>query len=729
MSVMMWLRVLCCIMYCTRYAAPCSVYLHEDKAHNGTRSFMQYQGSEDIGIVFINVYVPHTPSDPPHVDTDHHREDTGSNTEEEIDEHEYSLHNGSSASSISSGSSVAPWRWAWARSDAAFMLRMPIDYQIMSLGVLAMSTRYINVYFDDVPRGCMSSGTADAAQIEHEIARILIQNVTMGTGYSSNGFAQDGGGVCRYAYMNASISSSLPDLENFIGFKCCAWSKHSGRWKCDLEQTSGILTTWFGPLIMVGWGFVILIVRAVAELRQMKGQKIAGARQLLLKRLKQNMITQMKKVTSKVPLANKPSQLITKYDKNSFMDVIAISKKVQLHLARLMKSLFGIFVVFCYYAYIVASMVFYNFNRPIISNMASSQEVALNVFSHIGWIFANDNLFISYYGMAELVLTCFIPVFILVMYAYQKTSDDSTLPNSHSGNKIHPEETQANNGIPEFPDVLPEINSLPQTDDTQAKTYMKKSGVSRCLHSGCGRALHAFCFLVVVLYVMLVASVHVAYISYFVLKGALLSMTVLATWLLPAGLMYQYIKSIFLPLNTSYIHVKQRMFEMVEKEASHLTIKKHDIIFIPRSLLEEFYRKQARRKVFECVQKAMVALTALILLFLVLFSSGSSALQQNSSSILGVNLALLLPILGRAMEVKPIPEMEKRTIDKELCDYLKEKENSKKDLTETGDLFDNSNVHEFEEADFSPEKVTESGLNMSDRGLQYKAMVEEKSDK
>ena len=93
-------------------------------------------------------------------------------------------------------------------------------------------------------------------------------------------------------------------------------------------------------------------------------------------------------------------------------------------------------------------------------------------------------------------------------------------------------------------------------------------------------------------------------------------------------------------------------------------------MFIQRKLLEDFYHQHVRRRVFNCVLQSMSAITVLLVLFIVLYASRSQALQDNSSSILGVNLVLLLPLLGRAMEPSPLSELEKRTLDRENKEHI-----------------------------------------------------------
>jgi hypothetical protein len=166
-------------------------------------------------------------------------------------------------------------------------------------------------------------------------------------------------------------------------------------------------------------------------------------------------------------------------------------------------------------------------------------------------------------------------------------------------------------------------------------------------------------------------------------------MTVLATWLLPAGVTLQYVRSVIAPLRAVYAYAKMRLFAHIEADAvakAHLAVTHEDVMFISRALMAGFYHRYARRKIFNCVLRAMCAVAVLVLLFVVLYSSGSQALQNNGSSIVGVNMVLLLPVLARATAARDLEEAEKRTLDRAVREDVAQRIKARKQWNRAKDL-------------------------------------------
>ena len=349
--------------------------------------------------------------------------------------------------------------------------------------------------------------------------------------------------MCRSAYTDSHVTG----VRRLIGFKCCAWDKETGTFVCDLDYSSGWMVTWFGPLIVVGWVYIILVIKFIADYRGTKSEESFSARKIV-EQLKLHVIKEVSPMSNKVPMADKPSELVSKYDEIRYMDIVDISRKIQLRIAKVTRVILLFLLFFGYYGYVAGSIVFYKSKELMISEMDTSDEVALNVFSHIGWILANETLSIRYYSIAELILTCLIPIMVIVIYLSQITkAHQHTL-----SKKIEPEAEASSNEskVPKLPPILPETSK--ERSFEMQNSLGNCTCFGRCLHSLPGKALTMACSIIVLLCVLAIASVHVAYMSYFLLKGAILSMTVLATWLLPAGLMLQYLRSVFVPLHLLY---------------------------------------------------------------------------------------------------------------------------------------------------------------------------------
>ena len=142
------------------FVSSCELFLHPNNVGNVTRVFMNYIGRDDIRIVFMNIYMERA---------------TQMNT--------FDLYQVPGANDT-----FLSWRWVWASSEGAFILRLPLDYPMMSLGVLAATAEEMDVLLYSDPPGC----EIDTQDLNQQIAQILIENVTHSVGYDANGFVEQG---------------------------------------------------------------------------------------------------------------------------------------------------------------------------------------------------------------------------------------------------------------------------------------------------------------------------------------------------------------------------------------------------------------------------------------------------------------------------------------------------------------------------------------------------------
>src|SRR5262249_20419600 len=98
--------------------------------------------------------------------------------------------------SVSGPDTFVPYLWAWASTPGKNLLRLPLDYNILSLGVLGINTDYIGITVDESTADCfMNSSYNDTINV---IAQYLSVNLT-GNGTMSQ-INSDGPVVCRSAY-------------------------------------------------------------------------------------------------------------------------------------------------------------------------------------------------------------------------------------------------------------------------------------------------------------------------------------------------------------------------------------------------------------------------------------------------------------------------------------------------------------------------------------------------
>ena len=72
-----------------------------------------------------------------------------------------------------------PDRWVWARSNKEFMLSLPYDYDILSLGLLNYQVRSMTVPLRDEPSGCLAGLNSTCQNMAVGRALLHLDNVTM----------------------------------------------------------------------------------------------------------------------------------------------------------------------------------------------------------------------------------------------------------------------------------------------------------------------------------------------------------------------------------------------------------------------------------------------------------------------------------------------------------------------------------------------------------------------
>ena len=115
----------------------------------------------------------------------------------------------------------------------------------------------------------------------------------------------------------------------------------------------------------------------------------------------------------------KPSDMMAMDEKCTIFDIIGFPKPLIAFAKQLLKASaeFGVFVGF-YYVHIV--MILNYADISLIPYMYSSGEVYLNIFGHLGWLFAPMSTHIFKYAIVEAVILFLLPLFGFYLYASLK---------------------------------------------------------------------------------------------------------------------------------------------------------------------------------------------------------------------------------------------------------------------------------------------------------------------
>ena len=130
-----------------------------------------------------------------------------------------------------------PERWVWADSTKEPMLRLPYDFDILSMGLLNYQVRSMGVRLEDHPSGCLASLNSSCQNLA--IGGALLNNVTRG---SSSELSQETEVVCI-----AELIEKVKDSEtNSVQYLCCSPNAPSIR--CDLRIEG---SNWFNAIATV----------------------------------------------------------------------------------------------------------------------------------------------------------------------------------------------------------------------------------------------------------------------------------------------------------------------------------------------------------------------------------------------------------------------------------------------------------------------------------------------
>lgn len=129
-----------------------------------------------------------------------------------------------------------PERWIWAASIKEPMLRLPYDFDILSLGLLDYQVRSMSVPLEDHPSGCLASLNSSCQNFA--VGEALLNNVTRG---SSRGLSQETEVVCVEMIEKVGDSGG-----NSVQYLCCSLNTPSI--SCDLRVKG---SNWFNAIATI----------------------------------------------------------------------------------------------------------------------------------------------------------------------------------------------------------------------------------------------------------------------------------------------------------------------------------------------------------------------------------------------------------------------------------------------------------------------------------------------
>lgn len=555
--------------------------------------------------------------------------------------------------SIKQNDTFDPSLWIWATQVGKYMLRLPLDAELLSFGLLSFHEADMDITVTESSEGCLSQQPADT--LWNTIGLLLMESVVF-----LNSSALGDELVCRSTYtFQHYFYSHIAG----VGYKCCLNNDRSSNnsISCDSAYNDGWQLVWVGPLCILAIIYLMVVLSLYSRLKTNYTQMVKGflVIEKFIDNLKEDLILNIEKTGCNMQLAHSPRELLSFHEKVFVMDALGVSKQFQARLSNTVRVITIVLFFALYYGYFGFCIYYYWKEAERIKLLQRSSDVYVNVFGHSGWIFGQTSLNIQKYGIFEAVITATVPIF--TVFNYWSFNLQRTVQNETTSKKLKDiNENDCDN----------KINSS-FTDGLEQQR--RDSLMIRLLDSLPGRVIQLTTFIIVLLYVVVIASVYIVYCLFFIFLGLFVSLDILGTWLIPLMIFIYYVTVAFNPLIEFYKTIKQKLFEICREEQSEMLISQTREIFLPRKLLDDFYQPRSREVIFATIQKILLATALLVLMFIVLFyvQYPSMNLSTSGSSILGVNVVILLPFLAGSLSSNHLSEYELEILTYDLTKFIK----------------------------------------------------------
>ena len=529
-----------------------------------------------------------------------------------------------------------PDLWVWAAGKGKNLLRLPIDYRILSLGLLTIQAANVEINFDSSTYECLESLPTSLAI--HSIGKYITENVTANE--SSINIDTQGPIICRSVF---AFEHNLYGKKG-IGFDCCAPSGGS-IYVCDQSYSDAYELVWYGPIVLMCFIYLIGIVHFYKlykkSFQQVQVRRLAGFHKTV-EEIKMDVFNRIVLNTERWARIQTPEALIALRERCGLLDIIGIGKKNHSNIVIFLRIIFTICLFLGYYGiWGIFLRVYYDQLGSTMKRLDDSQKVFLNVIGHIGWIFCRKDLGIYYYSIFEVIYTALVPFFVLYSIAsiwYKK--------------KV----------------------SMMQLDPNKPLQPTYRIFYRFC-NTSCGIALQYVTVLLTVVHFVFLGGVFLSYLIYMVGLGIFANIDVVSPWLIPIALFIHFLSTVFDPAYVKYKSVKESLFSICFEEFRSLIIKQNKEIFLPRDLIENFYIPNSRSLLYACFLKLLWVLSLLLLLLLVVLTLQYPYNTKLTSIVpfLGVQVIFVLPYLTKIMYVNnQVSPLEETVMKKDLHNYVKQ---------------------------------------------------------
>lgn len=566
---------------------------------------------------------------------------------------------------LSGNDTFAPDQWVWATPKGKNLLRMPLDYVILSLGILTMGTANFNISLHESTVDCLKSRNVPYERTVHVVTKFLAENVTgNGTTVEKD---SDFPVICRsaYAFTHAIF------VDRGIGYKCCSSPESEGdAYRCETPYTISWEMVWYGPVVLLCWVYAIFLVHFYKLYRRSfnlkKMRELSGLRKTL-NEIKSDMANRIVRMSEDIARIRTPDDLIAMRERAGFLDVLGVDKSRQSRITAVSRVLFTLLMFSAYY--VACGVFLYEYRLQLGSafqHLRDSGAVYLNILGHLGWVFCDMSIGLSRYAVFELVCTLLMPFFALIVYFainYRQETIDFAASKKRAEAAQEPQRT-----------ILHPVNI--QKLFMPAVTGIKRLFL-RFLISRYGKVVQVISFALFFLYVVLVAGVFVTYVVYFVGLGVFANIDVISPYIIPMVVCFTFFTHSFSPAYYQYRVIKDTIFSICLERNSRLIIKKHKEIFLKREIVDNFYVPNSRSTIYNCVLRILVVIAFMLLVILVILTLQYPYYFQMDSivSFLGLQVVFFLPLLsGLVNNNDQFSALEESILQRDLKAYIEQYE-------------------------------------------------------
>lgn len=539
----------------------------------------------------------------------------------------------------------APDLWVWASGEGRSLLRLPLDHQILSLGLLTLKTTTIEVLFDVETSVCLKELPYSLAV--HHVGKFLYENIT------GNGLiGRKGVGdpiVCRSVFAFEHLFYG----KRGVGFECC---EPGDVYVCEQHYSEDFQLVWYGPIVLMCCIYFLGCVHCYKlynkSFEKKKVRQLSGVVKSISE-MKADILTRIISNTQKLIHIHRADDLIAMRERIRLLDVMGIGKVRHRKILFFVRIILAILAFFLYY--IVWGIFLYAYDSQLgndLKRMKDSKTVYLNVVGHIGWVFSSEYLKIHKYAIFECCYTALIPPMLVYIYFSLKTNRKNV--------RVKPSA----------------VNSLQQEF---CKTFS--------CHSVQGRVMQYIFSFLILLHFLCISGVFLAYVTYLVGLGLLANIDMLSPWAIPILLSTHLFANSFNSAYDKYYQVKDYLFALCLEDFKELMIKQNKEYFLPRDLIEKYYIPSSRSIVYSSFLRLFWAFTALLLLTLVVLTLQYPYNSKLSSlaPFLGVQVVLVLPYLARTLSAEKPHYLEGVLLKKDLREYISKYVEEKPEMTHLQD--------------------------------------------